>query len=176
MLQADLERLHARLERPLYNVAFRWTWNSDDASDLVQETFVRLWRMRKRVDLERVEPLVYRILLNLAASHRRAKRVWRWVSLGALREAAAGEGNPEERLAADARHAELRKAVEKLPDELRSVVVLCECTDLTYDRVGEILGIPTGTVGSRRHRALRLLRERLDSAEVRNERAASGTV
>jgi len=176
MLQADLERLHARLERPLYNVAYRWTWNPDDASDLVQEAFVRLWRMRKRVDPERVEPLVYRILLNLAASRRRTRRVWRWVSLGALRGAAASGPGAEERLAAAARHAEVRRAVEQLPEELRSVVVLCECTDLTYDGVAEILGIPVGTVGSRRHRALRLLRERLDSAEVSHERAEPETV
>jgi len=176
MQQADLEVLHARLERPLYNVAFRWTWHADDASDLVQETFVRLWGMRRKVDLKTVEPLVYRILLNLAASRRRARRVWRWVSLAGLREAADEKRSPEERLAADARRAEVREAVEKLPDGLRSVVVLCECTDLTHDRVAEILGIPPGTVGSRRHRALRLLRERLESAEVRNGRVASETV
>ena len=176
MLQADLERLHARLERPLYNVAFRWAWNADDASDLVQEAFVRLWRMRKRVDMRRVEPLIYRILLNLAASRRRTSRVWRWVSLGALRETAATGAGPDERMLSDTRHAELRRAVEQLPEELRSVVVLCECTDLTYDRVAEILGIPPGTVGSRRHRALRLLRERLENAEVNHERAESGTV
>jgi len=176
MEQADLERLHARLERPLYNVAFRWTWNAEDASDLVQEAFVRLWRMRRRVDMATVEPLVYRILLNLAASHRRARRVWRWVSLAALREAAVAQEDPEERLGAEARRAGIREAVEHLPHELRSVVALCDCAELTYDRVAAILGIPPGTVGSRRHRALRMLRERLGPAEVRHERAASKNV
>ena len=70
----------------------------------------------------------------------------------------------------------MRRAVEQLPNELRSVVVLCECTDLTYEGVAEILGIPPGTVGSRRHRALRMLRERLENVEVRDERAQPGAV
>ena len=176
MRQDELERLHARLERPLYNVAFRWTWNPDDASDLVQEAFARLWEMRGRVRLDGVEPLVYRILLNLVASRRRSRRVWRWVSLHALRGNPPEESSAEERLAARDRRTEVREAVESLPDELRSVVVLCECTGLTYDEVAEILGIPTGTVGSRRHRALRLLRERLGTTETRHERTAPGTV
>ena len=61
MRESDLEQLHTRLEKPLYNVVFRSAWNADEAHDIVQETFVRLWRMRGRVDLKSVEPLVYRI-------------------------------------------------------------------------------------------------------------------
>ena len=51
MREEDLERLYVRLEKPLCNVVFRWVWNMDEAQDLVQDAFVRLWRMRTRVDL-----------------------------------------------------------------------------------------------------------------------------
>jgi len=64
MREDDLERLYARLEKPLCNVVFRWVWNMDDA----QDAFVRLWRMRARVDLATVELLIYKIALNLAPS------------------------------------------------------------------------------------------------------------
>ena len=50
MREEDLERLYARLEKPLCNVVFRWVWNMDDAQDVVQDAFVRLWRMRDRID------------------------------------------------------------------------------------------------------------------------------
>jgi RNA polymerase sigma-70 factor (ECF subfamily) len=171
MRQADLEELHARLERPLYNPAFRWTWNRDDASDLVQEAFVRLWKMRRRVDLRRAEPLLYRILLNLVASRGRSRRIWRWVSLGVLGETAISERGPEQQLVEETRAAEVRDAVEALPEELRKVVLLCECTELTYDQVAGILGISAGTVGSRRNRALRQMRERLGAQEERDGRS-----
>ena len=104
MDQTDLERLHARLEKSMYNVAFRWTWQEEDAHDLVQEAFVRLWGMRRRVDPATVEPLAYRILINLAASRSRKRKLWRWVSLEAIRETeseGAGRGaRPARRRAA----------------------------------------------------------------------------
>ena len=86
MCEADLERLYARLEKPLCNVVFRWVWNLDEAQDIVQDAFVRLWRMRERVDLDTVEPLIYTIALNLAASRRRSSKIWRWVSLDLFRD------------------------------------------------------------------------------------------
>ena len=49
------------------NVVYRWVWRAEEAQDIVQEAFVRLWRMRERVDLATVEPLVHRIALNLGA-------------------------------------------------------------------------------------------------------------
>jgi len=88
MRQAELEQLYARLEKPMYNVAFRWMWDADEAQDAVQEAFVRLWRMGDRVQPATSEPLVYRILMNLINSRLRQKRVWRWVTLESLRESA----------------------------------------------------------------------------------------
>ena len=70
----------------------------------------------------------------------------------------------------------MREAVNSLPEELRRVVVLCECSELTYDEIGAVLSIPAGTVGSRRHRALRLLRERLEEGEASGERTAAESV
>ncbi len=58
--------------------------------------------------------------------------------------------------------AALRAAVDKLPQDLRAVVVLTELSDLTYPQIGEALSIPAGTVGSRRNRALKRLREILE--------------
>lgn len=176
MRQADLEQLYVRLEKPMYNVAFRWTWNIDEARDLVQEAFVRLWNMGARVEPDSAEALVYRILMNLIASRGRKRRVWRWVTLQGARQAETRGPSAEERLVRQAELDQVRQAIDALPESLRRVVVLCECSDLSYAEIGRILSIPEGTVGSRRHRALGLLRERLTRGGSADDRPATGSV
>jgi RNA polymerase sigma-70 factor (ECF subfamily) len=168
MHEADLEQLYTRLERPLYNVVYRWVWDPDEAQEIVQEAFVRLWRMRGRVKMKTVRPLVYKIALNLAASRRRARKLRQWVSLDALGDLPSTAASAEEALSSDRRQARFRKAVGSLPEELRRVVLLCEFSELSYGEIGELLSIPEGTVGSRRNRALRRLKTMLSEEENGN--------
>jgi RNA polymerase sigma-70 factor (ECF subfamily) len=170
MREEDLEQLYTRLERPLYNVVFRWVWDPEEAQEIVQEAFVRLWRMRSRVEIQTVQALVYKIALNLASSRKRARRLWKWVSLDLLRGAGSSEPSAEETLAAGQRAGRLREALGSLPEELRKVVMLCEFSELSYEEIGNILSIPAGTVGSRRNRALRMLRRLLSDGGRRDAR------
>lgn len=160
LTEAKLERLYLRLERPIHNVVYRWLWSAEDAREVTQDAFLRLWKMRERVDTRTVDPLLFRIALNIAANRRRARRLWRWVGLehvegyeGSSGSEATHEQRERERL--------VRGAIEALPESLRRVVVMCELSDLGYREVGLALGIPEGTVGSRRNKALRLLRQKL---------------
>jgi RNA polymerase sigma factor (sigma-70 family) len=150
MRETDLEQLYARMEKPLYNVVFRWSWNPEDAQDIVQEAFVRLWRMRQRVDMKTVEPLVYRIALNLASSRKRSASLWRRVSLEALRDTTAPATSAADSLSADEQRKLVRAAVDALPEDLRRVVLLCEYSELSYEEIATALSIPAGTVGSRK--------------------------
>ncbi len=166
MGEEELEQLYARLERPLCNVVYRWLWNMDDAQDVVQDAFVRLWRMRRRVDMTTVEPLIYKIALNLAASRRRSKQVWRWVSLETIRVPFSGDQPTDDALASRDETVRLCAAVDALPEDLRRIIMLCEYSELSYDEIATLLSIPAGTVGSRRHRALRRLREALSDGST----------
>jgi len=171
--EADLERLFRRLERPLYNVLYRHVWQREDARDLVQEAFVRLWRMRARVDPAGAEPLVWRIALNLAHSHGRWQRIRRWVPLEALERSANEVAEPER----DPTSAlELRAAVRALPRKLREAVLLCDLAELGYREVAAILRVPEGTVASRRSRGLAALRRALGAAPSTDERGTIGLV
>ncbi len=168
--QAALERLYARLEKPLYNVVYRWLWNAEEAQDVVQEAFMRVWDRRTSVDMATVEPLLYRTALNLASNRRRARKLWRWVSLEALFEPASPRGSADAAMSMAQQDQAVRNAVESLPEHLRRVVVLCELSGLSYEQVGALLSIPSGTVGSRRNKAMRLLRQALGPlAEDRDE-------
>lgn len=159
--RADLERLYSRLEKPLFNVVYRWLWDREETLDVVQEAFVRVWRKRDEIDGVTVEALVYRIALNLASNRRRTRKVWRWVSLEALWDRPSSATSAEERLVGAQGERALRDAVDALPEDLRRVVMLCEYSELSQREIGELLNIPPGTVGSRRHRALALLRAQL---------------
>jgi len=149
--RAALEALYQRLEGPMIGVVYRWLWNTQDAQEVVQEAFLRLWGMRARVEMASVESLVWRIALNEASSRRRRRRVLSWGGLGIE---PAGRADFHDAPA-------VRRAVDALPESLRSVVMLCEVAGLSYAEVGAILDIPAGTVGSRRHRALARLQEAL---------------
>ena len=151
-----------RLEKPVFNVVYRWLWNRQDAHEVVQEAFMRLWKMRERVRMDTVEPLVYRIAVNLASKHKRRKKLWGWLSFdGEQPQPADPAAHAPELMTAAQRERRVRAAVDALPDKLRQVVVLCELTGMSYAQVGEALGVPAGTVGSRRNTALRRLRDTL---------------
>lgn len=158
--EAQLERLYLRLEKSLYNVVYRWVWDSAEAHDITQEAFLRLWNMRARVRMETVEALVYRLALNLASNRRRARRIWQWVGVEALAGSSSTDRGGEVLLDTE-RDRKVRQAVDSLPEALRRVVMLCELSGMSYAQVAEVLEIPVGTVGSRRHQALKLLREKL---------------
>ena len=119
---------------------------------------MRLWAMRARARLETVEPLVWRIALNLSRNRRRWLRIRTFFGL-------AAEADPlpsvDQWLAERERAVRVRAAVEALPDSQRSVVLLTHFSELSYREVAEFLNVPEGTVGSRRNHALRALREAL---------------
>jgi RNA polymerase sigma-70 factor (ECF subfamily) len=157
--RAELEALYVKLERRLYNVVYRQLWHASDAHDVVQESFVRLWKMRERVRDESVEPLVFRIALNMAKNRRRTRRLWQWVPFA---DASSAAESAEDALANAGEERRMRRALDGLPAELRDVLVLCELSELPHKAVAEALGIAEGTVGSRRNTALARLRKVLD--------------
>lgn len=159
--RAALERLYLRLEGPMYNVVYRWVWDPEAARDIVQESFVRLWNMRDRVRLEGVEALAYKIALNLAANHRRARKLRRW--FGLERAASIPDPGPS---AEDTRRDQqerraLHEAIDALPEGLRAVLVLSTFSELSYAEIADALSISPGTVASRRHAAVARLKAHL---------------
>jgi len=159
--QNEIEELYEQLEKPVYNVVYRWMWDSEDARDIVQETFIRLWRIRRNVQPETVQPLIYRIAVNLAANRRRSKKIRRWVTLESLREVQSNSNHSGVKFEINERDRIVRQAVNALPEHLRRVVLLSEFSELTYEEIAQSLGIPSGTVASRKNKALQLLHRKL---------------
>ena len=163
--EALLERLYVKLEKRIYNVVYRWVWSAEEAQDITQEAFLKVWSARARVDVSSVEPLLYRTAVNLASNRRRSRRLWGWLGLDAVAEPASQETRVDDELAKERSRGLVRAAVDALPEELRRVIVLAELSELSYAEIGAILGIPQGTVGSRRNTALRRLQGMLGELE-----------
>lgn len=159
------------LLRQLYHTARHYTRQPEDAEDLVQDTIVRAYRA-----FDEFEPgtnfkaWVFRILTNLCINHHRRREhgpqqvAYEEVERDAETASSVHQSAtalPSAALLEQVMDEEVEEAVGRLPVEFRSVVLLSDVQDLTYQEIATILGIPIGTVRSRLFRARRLLREAL---------------
>jgi RNA polymerase sigma-70 factor (ECF subfamily) len=154
--EAQWVALYASLERRLFNVVYRILWNKSDSQDVVQDAFLRCWRGRARISPEGLEPVLFRTVLNLASNRRRSYRLWRFVGIAEARDEVSAGDNRDSVLPRS-----VDTAIGSLPDGLRRVLLLTEIAGMSYAEVAKTLGIREGTVGSRRTRAVELLREAL---------------
>ena len=143
---------------------YRILWDAAESQDVVQEAFLRCWRRKEDIRADGVRGLLFRTALNLASNRRRRDRLWRMVGLGSVPEIV-----DESPCRGDTLSKAVRDAFDALPEQLRRVILLTEIAGMTYGEIAEALGIREGTVGSRRTRALAMLRERLAAEGVNHD-------
>ncbi|MGH8274991.1 MAG: RNA polymerase sigma factor [Gammaproteobacteria bacterium] len=163
--ESGLYACYQRLEGPLFNVLYRMLWNRQDCQDLIHDAFLRVWKRRDRVDMDRLDALVWTTALNLARNRLRWRRRWRTESLDV--EWPAGEPSPEGAVDRQMQQRRLHEALQRLPSAMRDVLLLGEFSGLRQAEIAAILHIRPGTVASRRHNALRRLRVLL--SEVKHD-------
>jgi RNA polymerase sigma factor (sigma-70 family) len=163
--------LIARYQRQVYSVALRMVRQAQDAEDLTQETFVRMFRAIDRYDPSRpFGAWLFTIASRLCIDHLRRSRVksvsmhWREVGSEEEREMefeAPGLG-PEELATRAEEERYTRGIIDRLPPHYRIVVVLRHQQDLSYEEIARMLRLPLGTVKARIHRARALLKRHLE--------------
>lgn len=163
----------------LYGAALRMTRNPADAEDLLQETFLRAYRgfpgFNEGTNLR---AWLYRILTNTYINSYRAKQrrpdlsdleevedLYLYKRLGGLEAASLGR-SAEDELMDLFSEAEVKDAVESLPDTFRMVVLLADVEGFAYKEIAEVLDIPIGTVMSRLHRGRKALQKSLHAFGV----------
>jgi RNA polymerase sigma-70 factor (ECF subfamily) len=180
--RADMERLIAgqdaalndlmeRHAMPVFHFLCRMVGNEDDANDLAQETFVRIFKSRGNFRTnEKFSAWLFTIAANLARNHFR----WRSRHPAISLETETGDSEqtlggslpannpaPNEQALATERAAAVRVAIGKLPEDLREAIVLCEWEELSVAEAATILETTPKAVESRLYRARQILRERL---------------
>jgi RNA polymerase sigma-70 factor (ECF subfamily) len=169
--KAEFEEVALPFLDALFNLALHLTRNRKDAEDLVQETYLRAFRF---FDSYRpgthVKAWLFRILRNTFINRYRAARARpdevdlahveagheRFVDAEFLR--AHSPVTPEARLVGRTIDAAVQRALDALPEEFRTVVILALIEELSYREIASVLSIPIGTVMSRLHRGRKQLR------------------
>lgn len=159
-----------RYQNPLMNYIFRFTGNNEDAADLLQDTFIRVYRKKHLYKtIARFSTWVYTIAGNLAKSElRRGHRKYltpidRKKSDDEEYSIPLPDGDPLPDRSADKAivFEQIQKALLQLPEAFREAVVLRDIQELSYEEIAEIIDLPIGTVKSRINRGRQQLQELL---------------
>jgi RNA polymerase sigma-70 factor (ECF subfamily) len=163
---AAWEEIVQRYNRRIYNICYRFTGSTDDAQDLTQDVFIKMYRTLSSYDLERGAFMTWVTTLtrNLLVDHfRRSKQERMTDSLDSASsehedamplgdqladKAAPPDSHVQSREAGETVH----RALQKLSPDLREVVILRDLQDMDYRDIATVLKVPEGTVKSRINR------------------------
>lgn len=158
-----LEAMFARYQDELLGTLFYLVGNIEDARDALQESFIKCWRHRHKLDeLRNPRAWVFRIALNTGRDIRTT--AWRRKRQGLCDEDSIEQSaqlQPDAIVARNEQIGRLQAAIGQLIIEEQEVFLLRQDGELTYDEIADTLDIPTGTVKTRMRLAVANLRKHL---------------
>ena len=151
-------------QRPVHAFLQRMLGNRDDADDLSQEVFLKVYAQAGRYRGQgRFRSWLFRITGNLARSHLRRRNLLRWLSFTAgTHDPVSDDPGPAGRLEREHLQAEVRAAILELPDRQRQALLLRRYEEMSYEEIADTMGITLPAVESLLQRAMRTLRLRLN--------------
>ncbi len=169
--EAAFNRLVNRYKNRLFNFVFRMVRTREEAEDLVQETFLRVFQHKNNFDpAYSFSTWIFTIALNLARNFLRRGRKVKFLELLELEETSE---EPTVQPFQAALSPWLEKEIEKLPPRYKAPFLLREVEELSYEEVAEVTGLPTGTVKSRVSRARMMLAKNLRPKKEKLEALAN---
>jgi RNA polymerase sigma-70 factor (ECF subfamily) len=154
----------------LYNFALRTAGNEDDARDLLQETYLKAYRFWDKYEKgTNIRAWLFRIMKNSYINrYRKETKEPDKVDYGdienfynSIRADYVDTNDLQEKIFGNLLGDEVSKALEELPEDFRTVVILCDIEGMTYEEISEFIERPIGTVRSRLHRGRKLLQAKL---------------
>ena len=159
--QEAFAELIGRYKNLVYSVVLRMVNDPEDANDLAQEVFLKIYR-----NLDKYSPSfqfstwVIRIATNTVIDLRRKKRM-DMVSMEDLSVEPVGENSPEDAVGRKERQKQLKAAIDALPEMYRLPILLYHLEGMSYQEISKALKIPLSKVKNRIFRGRKLLRENL---------------
>jgi RNA polymerase sigma-70 factor, ECF subfamily len=153
----------------VYGIGLQYSGNSEDAEDISQEVFTKVWKGLEFFNFQSsFKTWIYRIALNTCIDY--SRKPWRKLSPcttsldtiienDTAMEIPCDRENGEKRLLIKEKKAQILKAIERLRPHLKTIFVLKEFEDLSYDEISSLLGLSMGTISSRLNRARKALQE-----------------
>lgn len=154
----------------LYNFGLRLTSDPNDAEDLVQDTIVKAYRFFSSYEKgTNAKAWLFRILKNsYINNYRRQSKKPHEVDYDevssfyeTIRAERTDSSDLEDKMFRELIDDELTAALDQIPEDFRTVVLLCDVEDFTYEEIANMLDVPIGTIRSRLHRGRKLLKAQL---------------
>ena len=167
--EAAFAEILSRYRGAIYNLCYRMTRNPEDARDLAQEVFIKVFRLLDRFDENYAfSSWLFRIATNHCIDHLRRNRL-RFLALDGV--GSDGEEyevqlpdpgpRPDTVLQRKEAMARLDEVIADLPPHYKAITLLRHDQQLSYEEIAEILQLPLGTVKARIHRARNLVQQML---------------
>ncbi|MFH2055841.1 MAG: sigma-70 family RNA polymerase sigma factor [bacterium] len=161
--QGDMVSYNTLVDRykdRLFNMLTRMLSSEDEARDLLQETFLRVWQHKMSYDFRYAfSTWIYTIALNLARNELRRRKKFKFFDIFDYSDKIPAK---EEQKGESPKLRELLDTeIQRLPEKYRTAFVLRDVDSLSYEEIAQVLSIPLGTVKSRVNRARSILRKRL---------------
>jgi len=154
----------------LYNFAVRMTGDSEDANDLVQETYMKAYRFFESFEKgTNCKAWLFRILKNSYINrYRKESKQPDKVDYDDIKEfyhtikhSSLDTTDTQQKAFGDLLSEKVSRALSSLPEDFREVVQLCDIEGFTYEEIANMVDCPIGTVRSRLHRGRKILRDKL---------------
>jgi len=165
-----------RYKNRLMNFVFRFVKDYDVAEDIVQETFMRVFRKRKDYKaIANFSTWIFTIAGNLAKTELRRRKRWRFLSIDSLQE---GEKNfefpdtgrkPDRNTVISLIDENVQNAIGELQGKYKEALILRDIEGLSYKEIADIMHVPVGTVKSRVNRARLKLQKKLKGHSPQDE-------
>lgn len=161
--QGDMVSYNALVNRykdRLFNMLYRMLSSEDEAHDLLQETFLRVWQHKMSYDFRYAfSTWIYTIALNLARNELRRRKKFKFFDIFDFADKIPSK---EEKKESSPQLKELLEhEIQRLPEKYKTAFILRDVDSLSYEEIAQVLSIPLGTVKSRVNRARSILRKRL---------------
>ena len=157
-----------RYQDQLVNFVYMYLGDRSDAEDVVQETFLRVYRNKHMYrQIAKFSTWIYTIAGNLAKTELRRRRRRKILSITQMGyedkdyELPSDTLTPEKIIDSDMKEKIIKKEIEDLPIRFKEVIVLRDVEEFSYEEISKMLSIPIGTVKSRVNRARTRLQKRL---------------
>lgn len=151
----------------LYRFALRLLGNEEDAKDIIQDAFVKVWNNKEKMgELQNLEAWCMRITRNLALDKIKSRKYRVTDDLERAGEVPAVHQSPHQHAEKSDLMRRVHGAIRRLPEKYRTILQLRDIDGLSYQEIGEVLEIELSEVKVNLHRARKQVREQLQNLHV----------
>ncbi|MBN2105409.1 sigma-70 family RNA polymerase sigma factor [bacterium] len=158
-----------RHHRAIYHLCYRYLEKREDAEEVAQDVFIRLYRSVDTYQpFAKLTTFLYRIAVNLSLNRIRDRKRKRWISLEMLRQnkgmefEASSRDHPDFALELKEKQIQICRAIESLPENQKTAVILYRFQELSYEEIAEVMDCSVSAVEARLHRAKLSLKKKLN--------------